>query len=251
MLYNIFKLGKKGKRILLALILSAILINVNINKTEAELTMGLGTNPDIVVRVGEYGNENYVKQGKRAYVDKNTKVPRDIPLRHDEHGYYISEFDINKKLATRIAQKISQKGIKVDLQISTEKYQDLNYAGRWASGKNPEIYFSTHHNAYAKDSSGYFFMVNDKDYTSEKYAQQLSDSIVNNPLNIPQMKNRINDGYIGEMNEVGNRTNAINILGEFGFFSNQDELMKIIDDTQVEYVSDKISEELINILNNL
>ncbi|MEG1597735.1 MAG: N-acetylmuramoyl-L-alanine amidase, partial [Bacilli bacterium] len=151
---------------------------------------------------------------------------------------------------TRIAQLVSKKGIKVDLQISSNKEEDLNGAGRWAKSKNPDIYLSVHHNAYKDDLEGYFFMVNDKDYVSDKYAKQLSNSIVDNPLGIPQMKNRINDGYIGEINEFKD-TDTITILGEFGFFSSEKELVKIINDEQVEYVANQIADQLENILNSL
>ena len=73
-------------------------------------------------------------------------------------------------------------------------------------------------------------------------------------MNIPQLKNRYNErdgkAYIGEMNEMG-KTNSINILGEMGFFSNQEELVKIVNNEQIEFLADKISNELINTLDIL
>lgn len=241
----------KIKKLAIALIMAALVLTNfgQMNKSDALLTTGGGTQPQIVVRCGEYGNNDTVKAGKRLYINDNiyNQVKDQIKVRKDEHGMFISEFDINEKLSTRIAQKLSQKGIRVDLQISSEKSQDLNAAGRWAAQKTPDVYFSVHHNAYTENSSGYFFMVNDKDTVSSKIAKQLSDSISNNPMNIPQMQNRVNNGYIGEMNEMA-KTDSINILGEFGFFSNPEEIIKIVNDDQVEYIAEQMSNELIKTL---
>jgi N-acetylmuramoyl-L-alanine amidase len=239
------------KKLAVALIMAALIVTNfgQMHNSHALLTTGGGTQPQIVVRCGEYGNDDTVKAGKRAYINNEIyeQVKESIKVRQDEHGMFISEFDINQKLSTRIAQKLSQKGVRVDLQISSEKSQDLNAAGRWAAKKNPDIYFSVHHNSYAENSSGYFFMVNNKDNVAAKVAQQLSESLKSNPMNIPQMYNRENDGYIGEMNVMG-KTDSINILGEFGFFSNPNELVKICSDEQVEYIAEQMSNELIKTL---
>ena len=239
------------KKLAVAIIMAALIITNfgHIHTSEALLTMGGGTQPQIVVRCGEYGNDDAVKAGKRAYITPEIyeQLKDSIKVRQDEHGMFVSEFDINQKLSTKVAQKLSQKGIRVDLQISSEKSQDLNAAGRWAAKKNPDIYFSVHHNSYTENSSGYFFMVNNKDYVAEKVAQQLSNALANNPMNIPQMSNRVNDGYIGEMNVMG-ETDSINILGEFGFFSNPNELVKICSDEQVEFIAEQMSNELIKTL---
>lgn len=250
---SVFQTIVKFKKLMIGLILSALLLGMygGMNKSDALLTTGMGTNPDIVVRCGEYGNDEEVKAGKRIYIDDYiySQVKNQIKVREDGNGLFISEFDINVKLGTRIAQKLSQKGVRVDLQISASKSQDLNAAGRWARSKTPDIYFSVHHNAFREDSSGYLFIVNNKDVLSEKVAQQLSDSMVSNPMNIPQMKNRYNENnYIGEMNEMG-KTDSINILGEFGFFSNPEEVVKLVNDEQVEYIAEQMSNELIKTLN--
>jgi len=149
--------------------------------------------PDIVVRPGEYDG----KPGKRVYFNPNAiHVPSDIPIKVDSKGYYIQEFDINFKLAKAIVKKLEAKGVKVDFQVAENKYQDLNAAGRRASRTGAPIYLSVHHNSYKDDSEGYFFMTNEKNVNDERYAQRLSDSIKGGA--VPQMKNRTNDGYIGE-----------------------------------------------------
>lgn len=242
----------KFKKAMVILIMGAILLGNShyVGESYGLLTMGGGTQPQIVVRCGEYGNEEEVKAGKRIYINEYiyNQVKDKITVRTDEGGMFISEFDINVKLGTRIAQKLSEKGIRVDLQISTSKSQDLNSAGRWARSKNPDIYFSVHHNAFREDSSGYLFIVNNNDELSEKIAQQLSDDIVDNPMNIPQMHNRYNvDNYIGEMNEM-DKIDSINILGEFGFFSNPEEVVKIIADEQIEFLAEKVSDNLMETL---
>lgn len=247
-----FQTIMKFKKIMIGLILSVMLLSSygKVNESNAFLTTGMGTNPDIVVRCGEYGNDEEVKAGKRIYIDNKTykQVKDKIKVREDKKGLFISEFDVNVKLGTRIAQKLSEKGAKVDLQISTKKSEDLNAAGRLARSKTPDIYFSVHHNAFDKKHSGYLFIVNNKDVLSEKVAKQLSDSMVDNPMKIPQMKNRYNvNNYIGEMNEM-NKIDSINILGEFGFFDNPKEIVKIVDDKQVEYIAEQMSNELIETL---
>ena len=129
------------------------------------------TNPDVVVRVGEYEN----KPGKRIYVEESFYTPEDIPLRHDSKGYYISEYDLNLKLATKLKEKLQEKGIDVDLQISKDKTEDLNAAGREAMSKNPKIYFSIHHNSFKPDSSGYLMLVNQQNPKEKAYAKLITD----------------------------------------------------------------------------
>lgn len=196
--------------------------------------------PDIVVRPGEYDG----KPGKRVYINPNTvNVPADIPIKVDQHGSYIQEFDINMKLSKAIVRKLEAKGINVKFQVAENKYQDLNAAGRAAAKTGAKMYLSVHHNSFKADSEGYFFMTNEQNVNDAKYAQQMSDAIKGG--SVRQCKNRENNGYIGEMNMTGG---MINILGEFGYFSNIEELQKIISDEQVEYVSTQLAEEIYEIL---
>ena len=200
-------------------------------------------NKDIVIRAGEYEG----KPGKLIYVVSNFEVPDDIPLRKDDKGYYISEWDINVKLAKRIAAYLKDMGADVDLQIAHRKAEDLNAAGRIAKSKNPVVYFSVHHNYYNETSSGYFIMTNMNKVKDKMYAEALSNALKGNPGNIPRMSVREQDGYIGEMNvEPG----QINLLMEAGFFSNKDELKKIIDDIQVEYMARQTAIVLMRIIGN-
>lgn len=198
---------------------------------------------DIVIRAGEYRN----KPGKRIYVEPDFQAPGDIPIRKDAQGYYISEWDINMKLSRRIVAYLKSYGVKVDLQEAYGKSQDLNAAGRIAKAKNPVIYFSVHHNSYKEDSSGYFMMVNTDSEKDKRYAQAISDALSDNPGRIPKMQVREQDGYIGEMNV---RPGKINLLMEAGFFSNKEELSKIIDDIQVDYMARQTAKVLIRILAN-
>jgi N-acetylmuramoyl-L-alanine amidase len=196
---------------------------------------------DIVIRAGEYEN----KPGKRVYVDANFETPDDIPLRRDEHGYYISEWDINVKLSKRIVYYLQEYDVNVDLQTAHRKSEDLNAAGRIAKAKNPVVYFSVHHNYYNEDSSGYFMMVNTNSEKDRRYAEAISNALKDNPGNIPKMQVREQNGYIGEMNV---KPGKINLLIEAGFFSNQTELRKIIDDIQVDYMARQVANVLIKIL---
>lgn len=247
-----------GKKVLLIFIMAAMILTGSMTNSYADYYENSNEQVDIVIRAGEWGNKDTVKQGKR-YVwgsDINISkhglqakdIPTDIPLRKENNEWFISEFDINLKLAKAIAKKLDQLGVNVNLQYATSKSQDLNAAGRIANKSNPKIYLSVHHNAYKDDSTGYFFMTNPNDKASSIVAQRLSNSIKDNGK-IPQTDNRLNTGYIGEMNTVA-KEGRISILGEFGYF-NKAELMKIMSDEYVDYVSTRIANELYKQLNSM
>ena len=206
-------------------------------------TISHADNKDIVIRAGEYEG----KPGKRIYVDSNFEVPDDIPLRKDDNGYYISEWDINVKLAKRIAEYLKDMGAEVDLQTAHRKAEDLNAAGRIAKAKNPVVYFSVHHNYYNETASGYFIMTNMNSVKDKMYAEALSSALEGNPGQIPRRPVQEQNGYIGEMNV---KPGQINLLMEAGFFSNKDELKKIIDDRQVDYMARQTAIVLMRILGN-
>ena len=196
---------------------------------------------DIVIRVGEYPN----KPGKRLdNVDKNFDI--DVPIRYDNGRYCIQEYDLNYKVANAIVKYLESQGVNVVLQDTQNKSQDLNSAGRKAKSLNPDIYLSIHHNSYTENSSGYFFMSNVGDTKSAECAKRLSNAMSDNPMLIPQMENRRNvNNYIGELNQ---KPAKINMLGEFGFFSNPNEVKKCASDEQVEYIAKQLGNELIKIL---
>lgn len=199
---------------------------------------------DVVIRAGEYEN----KPGKRIYVESDFQTPDDIPLRKDDNGYFISEWDINVKLAKKLADYLTIYGVKTDLQISQGKSEDLNSAGRIAKMKNPKIYLSIHHNYYKEDSTGYIYFVNPEDSKSRQYAEVLSDAISENPGKLPEWNVREQTTkYIGELNE---KPGDINMLLEAGFFSNKDELEIIMSDEQIDYVAKETAQSLISVLYN-
>lgn len=241
-----------GKKLLLSLIVAAMIVtsvpkNIFANYSENEIR-----NVDVVVRAGEWANENQAKPGKRylwggdinisQHGISAKEIPTDIPLRCENNEWFISEFDINLKLARAIAKKLDSKyGVDVNLQYADNKSEDLNAAGRIAAKCNPKVYLSVHHNSFKDDTTGYFFMSNEGDYASSVFARRLSDAMAENGL-IPQRDNRANDGYIGELNKV-KAENRISILGEFGYF-NKAEIVKICSDEYVNYVSDKVAESI-------
>lgn len=252
---------KYGKKILLVLIMGAMIMTQfpdNKRYSYADYSENEIRNVDIVVRVGEWGNKQQVKPGKRyewggdINISRHgipiTKIPKDIPLRREGNQWFISEFDINLKLARAIAKKLDEYGVDVNLQYSESKSNDLNAAGRKAAQCNPKIYLSVHHNAYTDDSTGYFFMYNQGDTKSAQSAKRLSHSIKHNG-HIPQRENRANDGYIGELNTVKSES-RISVLGEFGYF-NKAEIVKICSDEYVNYVAENIARELANQLNQI
>lgn len=217
----------------------------NINPLEDVIIPTLNTsNPDIILRIGEYPD----KPGKRL------TLPQDmgdysLPVRYNaqEDNYYISEYYFNQKIANALYNYLKDNGINVILQDTASKKEDLNAAGRIAKQKNPLIYLAIHTNSYQNDSSGYFFLTNDGDNLSRQLASQLSFSIKDNKL-IPQRNNRIQDGYIGELNM---KPGKINILGEFGFFSNPQEAKFLSSNEYVNYVAINMGNELIQIIKTL
>ena len=241
-----------GKKLLLSIIVAAMIVTSLPKNIYADYSENEIRNVDVVVRAGEWANENQAKPGKR-YIwggDINIsqhgisakEIPTDIPLRCENNEWFISEFDINLKLARAIAKKLdSNYGVDVNLQYADNKSEDLNAAGRIAAKCNPKVYLSVHHNSFKDDTTGYFFMSNEGDTSSSVFARRLSDAMASNGM-IPQRDNRANDGYIGELNKV-KAENRISILGEFGYF-NKAEIVKICSDEYVNYVSDKVAESI-------
>lgn len=252
---------KYGKKLLLVLITAAMVMTYfpnNKRYSYADYSENEIRKVDVVVRAGEWGNKNQAKPGKRyewgndINISKHgisiKDIPKDIPLRRENNQWFISEFDINLKLARAIAKKLDEYGVDVNLQYATDKSGDLNAAGRKAAQCDPKIYLSVHHNAYKDDSTGYFFMYNQGDRKSAESAVKLSNSIKHNNK-IPQRENRANNGYIGELNQVKSN-NRISILGEFGYF-NKAEIVKICSDDYVNYVAEQIAKELVSQLNQI
>lgn len=217
-----------------------LITNVTIPQQPAEC---MSQQTDVIIRTGEYEN----KPGKRLEeIPENFNI--DLPIRYNNGKYCIQEHDFNYKVAKALVNYLKMKNVNVILQNTQSKKEDLNSAGRIAKQYNPKIYLSIHHNSYAKDSSGYFFMTNG-DNQSMQYAKRLSNAMTSNPMLIPQRENQINNGYIGELNQ---RPGTINILGELGFaLSNPDEAKKCASDEQVNYIAKTLGDELIKILSEL
>ena len=113
--------------------------------------------------------------------------------------------------------------------------------------KSKKIYYSIHHKLFKPDSTEYVMWVNQQNPKEKAYAQLITDSLKDNPGHLPSWGVREQDGYIGEMNETGS---ILNFLFEAGFFSNKEELQKIMSDEQVDYVSEELSDIIIYILEN-
>lgn len=201
---------------------------------------------EVVIRAGEYNN----KPGKRIYLNevdiRYKDIPTDIKIHSDSHGAYIHEYDINMKEAKALVEALRANGVNAQLQFTDMKSQDLNAAGRIANKSNPYLYVSIHHNYYDSNSKGYFAMYNPNDNNSKVIADRLSNAIANNGL-VRQRESQQNTGYIGELNALNKSTTGV--LLELGFFSNGEELKNICSDNYVNYVSNKLADELTKILN--
>lgn len=232
---------KRTKKIIAT---SGVILTLGANVPNVKALETTQTSTDIIIRVGEYAD----KPGKRLNnVSKDFNIQ--VPIREEGGVYSVREYDLNYKVANAIVKYLETKGVNVLLQDTQNKSQDLNSAGRKAKTYNADIYLSIHHNSYATDTSGYFFMTNTGDTQSSQCAKRLSNAMSSNPMLVPQMENRRNTGYIGELNQ---NPAKINILGEFGFaLSNPDEAIKCASDEQVEYIARQLGDELIKILNEL
>lgn len=201
----------------------------------------------VVLRIGEFQN----KQGKRVYLSDiglySKDIPSDIKIHYDDEGSYIHEYDLNKKIATRIYEELRANGVNVILQDTKDRTEDLNRAGRIANKSNANIYLSIHTNYYDSNSKGFFIMTNEGDTTARNIADRLSSSIENNGM-IPRREPMINGGYCGEMNEIHNSTIAL--LLEAGFYSNPDELKHLMSNEYSNYIAEHLADEIQNILND-
>lgn len=233
---------RKFKKLLFALLVSAIVLNPVISNADTE----------VVIRPGEWGTpyNNQIKAGKRIYLNERDCINTELRIRKDETGYYIHEWDINMAIAKEVYKDLKEKGVDVDLQVATSKSQDLNAAGREAKAKNPKIYLSLHHN-YCPGANGYLFMYNNNDIVSMNVAQRLSDSIKNaTPVrqreNAPNL--RENKAYIGELNEFKD-TGTIAVLAELGFFSDiNGDLQAITNKNVIKSVGQALADEIYKIL---
>ena len=202
-------------------------------------------NADIVIRVGEYLD----KPGKRLdNVSQNFDI--DVPLRYENGKYSVREYDLNYKVANAIVSYLNEQGVNVVLQDTENKSQDLNSAGRRAKQLNPSIYLSIHNNSYSSTSEGYFAIVNPNDSVSAEFAKDITNALTSNPMLIPKKENRLNTGYIGEMNvKPGTK---INCLLEMSFaLSNPNEAKKVVNEKQLDFYAKTIGDELIKTLREI
>lgn len=206
------------------------------------------TNSDvqIVIRPGEYPN----KPGKR---NENINEDFDIncPIRYDEEtGWHIQEYDLNYKIANAIVEYLKSQGVNVILLETENKSQDLNAAGRRAKQYNAPIYLSIHNNSYRSTDEGYFMITNPNDSASSKVAIDISNALSDSPMLIPKRENRLNTGYIGELNEYPGT--KINLLMEMSFaLSNSNEAKKVVNEKQLNFYAKTIGDELIQVLKEI
>ena len=201
----------------------------------------------VVIRCGEYQN----KSGKRVYLNDIglhfKDIPTDIKIHYDNDGAYIHEYDLNKKISTKIYKEMINRGIKVVYQDTENKSQDLNNAGRIANEQNPNVYLSIHSNYHSYDSKGFFIMSNEGNQMARNIADRLSNSIASNGM-IPKREALLNNGRIGEMNTINGSTVAL--LFESGFYSNPRELKYLMSDEYANYVAKHLADEMVVVLNN-
>lgn len=204
----------------------------------ATLSMGTVVAQDrdaIVIRVGEYPD----KPGKRVELSLGEDYGRNYPLTENRE---LGEYYINKQIAISIADQIRAKdpNIKVVVQYTESKAQDLNAAGRIAKGSGAKIYLSVHTNASPdKNASGGYFITGKKaTWGDNNLAERLR---VRLGFDRP---NALNVDYIGELNEVDD-LDTIAVLAEYGFFTNEGDRKKLTDEDYIKKISEMTAEEMI------
>lgn len=250
---------KYAKKVLTLILISWLFVSFTVGEVFCDYTENTIRKVDVVVRVGEYGNDEFTKPGKRYNWGPDINIsqhgisvkdiPTDIPLRCENNNFFISEFDINLKTARVLAKKLDSLGIDVDLQYSSDSSTDLNQAGVIASQKNPKIYLSIHHNSFKENSEGYFFMYNENDVESANMSYRLNESINKNGFVKPNSNRPNTKGYIGELNKVA-KEGRISILAELGYFSNPNELLMIMSDEYIDYITTEMADEIYNQFQN-
>lgn len=216
-----------------------------ITKTDKIKQWNSTRNCDVVIRVGEFEG----KSGKRVYINdaQKAELEKTIKVRKDDKGFFVSEFDINLKTATKLYKELKAQGVAVQLQVAKNKTEDLNAAGRKSNVSNPKLYISIHHNASdSKKAEGYYAITNEGDATGANIAGKLANSIANNGL-VKQRDNMNNTGsYIGELNKIHNST--IPVLFELGFFTNPEELKNICSDEYSNHIAENMGAKINEVL---
>lgn len=217
-------------------------VRYKVHKTS--ITTEIENRPVIVIRVGEFPN----KPGKRTHITEWFKNRLDTNKYVINKDGTLSEYYINKEIAKSIVDnlRILNPNIDVILQDTKGSDEDLNNAGKIAmKNKNLKVYLSVHTNASNTDANGYMFLTG-KDST---YANNIKIENISNNLDDSKIKQRVNNynvNYIGELNEIDK--NILSMVGEFGFYTNPKDLLKL---TNAKYVNDlgkSVAIELNNIL---
>lgn len=204
----------------------------------ATLSMGTVVAQDkdaVVIRVGEYPG----KPGKRVELNLGEDYGKNYPLTANRE---LCEYYINKQIALGIAEQLRAKdpSIKVIVQLSEDKNQDLNSAGRIAKGHGAKIYLSVHSNASPdKNASGGYFITGKKaTWGDNNLAERLRTKLGF------ERPNTLNVDYIGELNEADD-LETIAVLAEYGFFTNQGDREKLTNKEYIKWLSELTAEELI------
>ena len=93
-------------------------------------------------------------------------------------------------------------------------------------------------------------MTNPNDETSSKFAIDVTNKLSSNPMLIPKKENRLNTGYIGELNQKPG--NKINCLLEMSFaLSNPNEAKKVVNEKQLDFYAKTIGDQLIKTLEEI
>ena len=104
----------KFKKVLLGLLIAAISLNpiTSYADTDVVIRNNDTSSVEVYIRSGEWSNEKEAKPGKRIYLNSDEYFKTRIRVRKDENGYFISEADINKEVASKLNEKLIEKGVK-------------------------------------------------------------------------------------------------------------------------------------------
>lgn len=233
------KCKKKNKQVkkAMTIAIAGMIISVNMAyaNTSEFLKYEVSQPPThtMVLRVGEYVG----KPGKRT-------VPSQEVLNHLDSTKYplnadgtLSEYYINKQIALSIQEALKGSQVEVILQDTANRSEDLNAAGRKANTHNADIYLSIHTNSSDnKDAKGFYFLTSTENKKQNSIVEKISTFIANRN-SIKKRYNEFDVDYIGELNEI-NEESTLGMLCEYGFFTNDEDLLLLTDKGYVEEIGE-------------
>lgn len=149
----------------------------------------------------------------------------------------ICEKDINLSVALKLEKVLKERGYKVVMTRSTDKFVKLRNRAYIANSSGADLFVSLHANAAA--NAPYFAGVYTYRCPGSSRGLKLANAIQSE---VCAKTGAINRGVLSEKFYVVTATTMPAVLVEMGFMSNHNELMKLIDSTYQDKIVDGIAQ---------